>query len=141
MKLSPSFDLAEFMCHDGTDVPVNLIPNVTDLCIGVLQPLRNKWGAVVVLSGYRTPEYNLRIGGAKKSNHMTASAADIHPLRHDELDEFINLIETMHSHGELPALGGFGKYKTWVHLDITRATDGHLRRWHGYGVGSEPDAE
>lgn len=141
MRLSPSFELAEFMCHDGTDVPANLIPNVTDLCIGVLQPIRNKWGAVVVVSGYRTPDYNLKIGGAKKSNHMTASAADIHPLKPSDLPEFLKLIEKMHAAGELTALGGLGKYKGWAHVDITHAADGHLRRWDGHGVGSEPDAE
>ena len=32
---------------------------------------------VRVISGYRTPKYNRRIGGARRSQHMKAKAADM----------------------------------------------------------------
>lgn len=137
-KLSPSFAIEEFACHDGTDVPSELVPNVADLCIGVLQPIRNKWGALTVISGYRTPGYNQRVAGAAKSTHMTGMGADIRPSKYADVAELARTIEAMHKAGELRALGGLGIYRGWVHVDIKHAADGHLRRWSGRGVGSEP---
>lgn len=138
MKLTPSFSLDEFECHTGEPVPQQYIGNVTDLCMGVLQPLRNRWGPLIVLSGYRSPAYNHGVGGALHSTHMTAMGADIRPIRRDSVPEFLEMIESMIRGGSLPALGGFGKYPGWAHLDIRHSPDGHLRRWHGIGVGSEP---
>lgn len=138
-KLSPSFSLQEFACHSGEAVPHELVPNVADLVIGVLQPLRDKWGALIVLSGYRSPAYNRKIGGALKSTHMTAMAADIRPIKLADVNELAAVVEEMLNAGKLPALGGYGKYVSWLHLDIRHASDGHLRRWFGAGIGSEQD--
>ncbi len=138
MKLSTHFELAEFASHDGVSIPDNLLPNVHDLVTGVLEPLRVRWNApIVVISGYRTPAWNTRVGGAKASTHMTASGADVRPLNPSDLPAFFSCIEEMRVEGKLQALGGIGKYPGWAHLDINRASDGHLRRWHGAGIGSE----
>jgi uncharacterized protein YcbK (DUF882 family) len=139
VKISPSFDLQEFECHNGDDVPPELIPNVTNLCVGVLQRLRDKWGALIIISGYRSPAYNARIGGAKASTHMTAQGADIRPMKIGDVNELAETVLAMHAAGELPALGGLGIYRNWIHVDTKKAADGHLRRWNGKGVGSEHD--
>lgn len=138
MKVSANFSLEDFDCHDGTEVPVHLRSNVSDLCVGILQPIRNKWGPVVVTSGFRTVDYNEKVGGKPHSTHLTAMAADIQPLRFEDMGEFTETIEGMYRAGQLPALGGFGKYKRWCHVDLLHAADGHLRRWLGTGIGSEP---
>ena len=44
----------------------------------ILDILRKKIGKpVIVNSGYRTPEHNKKVGGAKYSYHMRGMAADI----------------------------------------------------------------
>jgi zinc D-Ala-D-Ala carboxypeptidase len=44
----------------------------------ILDPLREAWGnPIIVDSGYRCPELNKRVGGAKNSQHMYGQAADI----------------------------------------------------------------
>jgi len=136
-QLTRSFKLAEFECHDGTDVPPELVPNVRRLCEQVLQPIRDRWGALIVISGYRTAAYNTRVGGAKKSTHLTGEGADIRPSKFADVEELHKDILKMHAEGRLPALGGLGLYRGWVHVDIRKAADGHLRRWTGRGVGSE----
>jgi uncharacterized protein YcbK (DUF882 family) len=138
VKVTPNFDYEDFDCHSGASVPERFRANVADLCHGIVQPIRNKWGPVIVVSGYRDPLYNTGVGGALKSTHLTAEGADIRPLRFADVDEFIALIDAMHGRGELPALGGLGKYKGWAHVDLRQSSDGHLRRWLGKGVGSEP---
>lgn len=118
-----------------------------------LEPIRDLWGApVLCVSGYRSPQHNARVGGAKQSQHMFGRAADITPvginwaaLREgrgserdaDRLLGFATLIEH-HLGKELEAIGGVGLYPGFVHVDIRpRGDNGHVYRWLGKGFGSE----
>lgn len=57
---------------------VSVLSNLTQLCKRILQPLRDAYGKpIIVTSGYRSPELNKAIGGAKNSQHMRGQAADI----------------------------------------------------------------
>ncbi len=48
------------------------------LCIHLLDPLREKWGAPILInSGYRCPWINKMVGGVKNSQHTKGEAADI----------------------------------------------------------------
>ena len=77
MKLEKNFSLHEFRCRDGTDVPDEFMDNVRELCVN-LQILRDHIDKpITIISGYRSPEYNTKIKGAKRSQHMSARAADI----------------------------------------------------------------
>ena len=77
MKLTKNFSLWEFKCRDGSNVPAEYMDNVVKLADN-LQVLRDVVGKPIrVISGYRSPKYNRRIGGARKSQHMKAKAADI----------------------------------------------------------------
>lgn len=69
-RLSPHFTLGEFYCHDGTKPPDASIPAIREVCVHMLEPLREKYGACKVLSGYRHRDYNARIGGARHSQHI-----------------------------------------------------------------------
>lgn len=48
------------------------------LVTNVLDPLREEWGApIIVSSGYRCPKLNAAVGGARQSQHLYGQAADI----------------------------------------------------------------
>lgn len=49
------------------------------LAINILQPIRNQFGAIKVLSGFRNVTLNTMIGGSSSSNHCKGEAADIEP--------------------------------------------------------------
>ncbi len=52
--------------------------NLTELVDKILDPLREAWGApIIVTSGYRCQKLNTAVGGAKSSQHMYGQAADI----------------------------------------------------------------
>lgn len=88
IKLSENFSLYEFLRSD-TASRINLhryqeqitekdVLNLRRLCEGVLQPLRNRLREPIeISSGYRSPQLNRAIGGAKKSDHLYGRAADI----------------------------------------------------------------
>src|SRR5690606_32669728 len=78
MNLTKNFSMAEFDCKDGTAVPEKYHANVKELAEN-LQVLRDHINEPVLItgSGYRTPTHNAKVGGAKNSQHLTASGADI----------------------------------------------------------------
>jgi len=140
-QLSANFGLAELSCNDrdATTVPQHLIPNARRVATKVAQPIRDRWAApLIVVSGYRTIAWNLRVGGAQSSTHLTVDGWDVRPVYLRDVPRLHDLILSMHAHDELPDLGGLGKYPAWVHIDTRQAADGHLRRWNGGGLGSEP---
>lgn len=56
-----------------------IIDNLKNLCTDVLEPLREHVRQpVLISSGYRSPELNKAVGGARNSQHMLGEAADIH---------------------------------------------------------------
>jgi hypothetical protein len=75
-KLSAYFSAGEFRCKDEIDAP-SPWPVATDL-VALLQAMRDRLGkAITITSGYRTPEHNIKVGGAISSKHLIGAAADI----------------------------------------------------------------
>ena len=73
VKLARHFKVKEFACKDGSQVVF-----IDDHLYSVLDILRHELGKpVIITSGYRTPEWNKKCGGAKYSYHMRGMAADI----------------------------------------------------------------
>lgn len=55
-----------------------VIIRLSQLVQNVLDPLREEWGEpIIVTSGYRSPELNVAVGGAKNSAHLRGEAVDI----------------------------------------------------------------
>ncbi len=69
-QLTEHFNIDEFACNDGTPVPEEYWLQVRYLCRTFLEPMREKFGRCVVHSGFRTPEWNRRVGGASSSFHI-----------------------------------------------------------------------
>ena len=74
---------------DGANAIVK--KNMNTLVNKLLDPLREKVGAIRVNSGYRTPAHNKQIGGSLTSQHVKGEAADIFPLEKD-IDDVFTLI-------------------------------------------------
>ena len=128
IPLSKNFKKSEFTCRDGTEVPPELMDNLREL-VQNLQIIRDHIGKPIhVISGYRTPKYNRRIGGARKSQHMKAKAADIR-IKGMSPKEIREIVVTLIKEGKIKK-GGVGLYKTFVHYDVR----GRNTRWSGKGV-------
>lgn len=129
MQLEKNFNLNEFKCKDGSSVPDEYLENVKLLAKN-LQILRDKINKpIVIISGYRSPEYNKKIGGAKRSQHMLAKASDIivSGMSPTEVKEtIVSLIKSGEMHP-----GGIGLYQSFTHYDVR----GVNRRWYGSGMG------
>lgn len=100
MQLSRFFSMGEMTRSDAaTQAGISNLPgdeatnNLKALCVEVLDRLRDATGAAIkVNSGYRGPELNAHIGGAKKSQHMVGQAADIQSSAISVLELFKTVI-------------------------------------------------
>lgn len=116
MQLTKNFSLEEFACKDGTQVPGELLCNVSVLAQN-LQVLRDYLNEPIRLnSGYRSPSYNKRIGGAAKSQHILAKAADI-TVKSMSPKQLAATIEKLIAAGKMKQ-GGLGLYPGFVHYDV-----------------------
>lgn len=123
MELTANFSLREFECNDGTTVPEKYISNVNKLAYN-LQVLRDELKKPIhINSGYRHTVYNKRIGGAKFSQHLTASASDI-TVRDITPKKLARTILKLIKSGKMKQ-GGVGLYNGFVHYDIR----GTKARW------------
>ena len=92
---------------------------VVPQALDCLEQLRLAMGRpLVILSAYRDPLHNARVGGAPLSQHKFGRAFDIR-LGDIDRDELINKARAC-------GFNGIGSYKTFVHVDI-----GPSRMWKG----------
>lgn len=90
--------------------------------INVLEDIRAHFNKPVnVTSGYRTPEYNTKIGGVKNSQHTKGTAADIKisGIPAKKVQKYLK--------HKYPNKYGIGSYSTFTHIDV-RAKKA---RWRG----------
>jgi Peptidase M15 len=151
-RLSPHFRVEEFDCHDGTQIPEEWYDDFIRWCVWWGEPLRAEFGAVRVVSGYRTVSHNARVGGARQSVHLLktplpegerrprpgdrhgppqlAVAADVMPARGNPQAwaSWAKRFRAAHRHLGPRGRGGIGLYVAsgFVHLDT-----GPARVWHG----------
>ena len=84
-QLTEHFSLQE-MTASGTAIRLGLknepgqkeVEALRHLCEDVLEPLRRRFGRVIIASGYRCEAVNSAVGGVANSQHMRGEAADIH---------------------------------------------------------------
>lgn len=92
--------------------------NLELLVENILDPLREAWGApIIVSSGYRCPKLNRAVGGAKASQHMLGQAADIHTVSDKPADnrKLFDLIRSL----KLPFDQLINEYNyNWIHVSF-----------------------
>jgi uncharacterized protein YcbK (DUF882 family) len=126
MKLEENFHIDEFKCRDGSSVPEEHIENIKELAKN-LQVLRDYIDKpIVVISGYRSLQYNTSIGSKPTSQHVKSKAADIIVSGMTPL-EVRNTIIKLIKEGKMKK-GGVGVYSSFTHYD----TRGYNARWGSY---------
>ncbi len=105
------FKDSEFASKDGKPSPYGPM-HVQQTLLDFLNALRLRFGhAIIVNSGYRSPEHNAAVGGVPGSYHTKGLAADIRPRDPKDLDELYEMADRMNQ------TGGVGRYDTFVHVD------------------------
>jgi len=123
MKVTKNFNRQEFDCNDGSAMPEEVEKNIIELA-EQLQILRDHIGLPIrITSGYRSKEYNRRIGGVRNSMHVIGKASDLY-MDGMSARELNGVIIDLIRAGKMKE-GGVGLYVSqgFVHYDIrgTRA--------------------
>lgn len=123
MKVTKNFSVEEFDCNDGSKMPDSVMTNMIELA-EQLQILRDHIGKPIrITSGYRSKEYNRRIGGVRNSMHVIGKASDL-VVTGMSSRELYAIINDLIRDGKMKQ-GGVGLYVSqgFVHYDIrgTRA--------------------
>ena len=112
-QLSAQFKVREFACRDGSDAVL-----VAPRLVMVLESIRTHFGAAVTInSGYRTPQYNAKVGGVAHSQHCYGTAADI-TVKGQTPEAVAAYVRQL-----MPDWGGVGVYsqKGFTHIDVREA--------------------
>ena len=120
--LTKNFSLRELLVSEAAarnnfteqyEPPPTVIKNLEQLCINILQPLRESLKYPIhVNSGYRCPRTNTLIKGATKSQHLTGHAADIEDFKNGNEYLLRKIVELKLPFDQI--INEFG-YK-WVHV-------------------------
>jgi uncharacterized protein YcbK (DUF882 family) len=125
MKLTENFNLSEFQCKCGCEMPSDVKVNITKLA-SQLQIIRDEIGKPIRLTNaYRCIKHNRSIGSGDKSQHPLGNAGDLQVSGYKPKEVF-NIIERLIEDG-IVYQGGLGLYNTFVHYDIR----GNKARWNG----------
>lgn len=96
--------------------------HLKELVETILDPLRKAWGsAIVVTSGYRSPELNVKVGGSKTSSHCTGYAVDIHPVKFNN-KKFLEFTRNWLKENNIPFDQLINEYPdkngnpSWIHI-------------------------
>lgn len=141
LQLSEHFTLAEFersataqACGINNSVPPQYVPVLQQLCKEVLEPLRSFVGKpIIISSGYRCNQLNVKVGGAYASQHTLGEAADIKlPLtsytawddnkRHTNLEEARRWFDWIQNHCDFDQLilETTNDKDYWIHVSCRR---------------------
>lgn len=122
--LSEHFSENEMRCRHCSACEVDM------RLITALEELRALVGPLHILSGYRCPEHNKRVGGAPKSEHVLGRAADVVATK-------VGLRELYEAALKVPAFksSGIGIYpdEGFVHVDVARSKPARWGRLKGKG--------
>ena len=135
LQLSEHFDLSEFersatadRLHIDNTCPSTLIPQLSTLCKTILEPLRQHFGEpVIISSGYRCNQLNIKVGGAYASQHTLGEAADIVPPYNQRqtphsLHDWFEWLRTNTNFDQL-ILEHDSKGSYWIHVSCRRNLD------------------
>ena len=123
MQVTKNFNLNEFNSKCGRPMPENIKKNIIEM-IHNLQVIRDEVKVPIsITSGYRSPEHNAKVKGAKDSQHVKGTAVDF-KVQGLKPKEVAVIVERLIKEGKIKQ-GGIGIYPSWVHYD----TRGIKARW------------
>lgn len=123
--LSEHFTLAEMartsvrpLAASNLEAAGDHVEPLTALCQTILEPIRERFGPVIIHSGYRSPSLNTTIGGSKTSQHMKGEAADFEVAGHtlEEVWDWIGKSDL--PYGQCLLEGYAAGEAGWIHISL-----------------------
>jgi zinc D-Ala-D-Ala carboxypeptidase len=124
-RVSPHFTWGELTAtnrralqEQNRDVPDHLVDAGRALATTLLEPIRERFGPIIIHSGYRCPALNKAIGGAPTSQHQRFEAADFHAAAAPLRQVFDWLWTSGLPVGQCILEGRSAGKPTWIHISL-----------------------
>lgn len=126
-QLTKSFSLIELSSSEtasrkgiNNEPSLDVIQNLTTLCIRVLQPLRDWYNKPISInSGYRSIALNKAIGGSSTSQHCKGEAVDFTVPKEDYKMVFNYIISNMEFDQLIWEMGN-DEAPQWIHVSYSK---------------------
>ena len=129
MRLTEHFTLEELCATTHKSLRAANVPTITHkfnllmLCVWVLEPLRAALRKPLIInSGYRCPELNKAVGGARFSYHMQGLAADIHCSSQQDAEDIMDAALSIAAVDKLIIEARKQRSLWWVHIQTSIST-------------------
>ena len=96
------------------------VDNMRALCQEVLEPLRKKFGVIIISSGFRNERLNQAVGGRPQSQHIRGEAADIHVPSPEQGDKMFRYIRDNLPYDQLLYEHRRRNGCSWIHVSYVR---------------------
>lgn len=113
------FEFSEYAIRHGIDnhAPDPLLESMERLCALILEPVRRRFGAVRITSGYRCLLLNRALGSKDTSQHLAGQAADIVVVNGSRP---LTVADWIVNEG-LPFDQVINEYGRWCHVSVAAA--------------------
>ena len=125
--LAEHFSLSEMLRSYTADLlGINNVPtaeqvdNLRALCQHVLEPLRQRFGVILISSGFRNVRLNRAVGGSPQSQHMRGEAADIFVASPEQGDQMFAFIRDNLQFDQLLYEHKVRNGLRWIHVSYVR---------------------
>lgn len=110
----------EFGCKDGTPYPDEWRVGRALVLARAFEAIRADCGdkAIKILSAYRTPAHNARVGGTRASQHKEGRALDLRPPDGLTVYDFHARIKALATARPDLMIRGIGLYTSFIHVDV-----------------------
>ena len=115
---SPHFSKQE-MQRSGMAIRLG-IENLKALCLNVLEPLRKRFGRIIITSGYRSEALNKAVFGEPSSQHLKGEAADIHIPNEEVGRRYFCFIKYVLDYDQLLFERRLSNGCMWLHVSYCR---------------------
>ncbi len=127
LLLSEHFNLQEFL-RSGTAIRRGIdnrpelenVIRMQELCINVLEPLRKRFGAIRITSGYRCELLNEAVKGVKASQHVMGEAADIYVSNKEIALKYFNYVRENLDFDQMIWEPKHAATPRWLHISYSR---------------------
>jgi hypothetical protein len=120
MRLSKNFTLDELIVTStsGSNIPPGIHKEKLLYVANYLaQPIRDRWGVVIINSGYRSQAVNTAIGGSSTSQHPKGEAIDLRTPDADLWEVYLWILDNLNFGQCIYEEKGAAK---WIHISLPR---------------------
>ena len=121
----PHFSLSEMtktenrnFIEENKNITQEQADKLSLICTTLLLPIRNRWGAITVLSAYRCSGLNTAVGSSDKSQHLLCEAVDFEVVGRTRGKPLYEVFDWVRKESRLHFGQLIWELSEWIHISL-----------------------